>query len=387
MDLLGMSSSKTASNSGVEAREIAISCVRRIAESESYANIILANKLRKSELGRRDKNLVTEIVYGATRMQRALDWAVDRFLIKPPPEALRASLRVGAYQIMYTRIPPHAAVSTTVEASSKRNRGVVNAVLRKLVDNIPKEWPNEATQLSYPDWIYELIATEHGPIEGRAMLEYMNSAPSVNERPDGYVQDLASQWIIEMIDVKPKDFVLDVCAAPGGKSTALASKGANVVAADISPSRGSLITSNIQRLQMDNIFQVTADGIQPCFIRGAFDKVLVDAPCSGLGVLHRRPDARWRIKPSDIDNLAALQYELLLAARYLVKPNGELIYSVCTTTNAETNEVALRFEKEAGGVSPIPIEDPLWRNNGEGALLLPQDRGTDGMSLFMWKIS
>lgn len=382
-----MGSTNTPSNDGVDVRKIAISCVRRISESESYANIILPNMLRKSKLSQRDKNLVTEIVYGTTRMQRALDWAVDRFLIKPPPDALRASLRVGAYQVMYTRIPPHAAVSTTVEASSKRNRGVVNAVLRKLVGNPPVEWPNEGIRLSYPDWICELIKAEHGPSEGQAMLESMNGTPTVMERKDGYVQDLASQWVVENIDVKPKDLVLDLCAAPGGKTTAIAAKGAYVVATDIRPSRSSLIADNVKRLKLDNIWQVTADGTQPCFVQGVFDKVLVDAPCSGLGVLHRRADARWRIKPTDINSLAALQFELLLAARDLVKPNGELIYSVCTTTIAETKGVALQFEKTANGVSSIPIKDPLWRENGDGGLLLPQDHGTDGMSLFRWKMA
>ena len=387
MAILGMGKGRSPSIEGVEVREIALSCIRRISESGSYANIVLPSILKKTDLNQRDKNLVTEIVYGATRMQRSLDWCVDRFLMKPPPNALRASLRVGAYQIMYTRIPPHAAVSTTVEASSKKNKGVVNAVLRKLVEDIPKEWPNEGTRLSYPDWICELVKNEHGVDDGLAMLESMNNRPKVTERKDGYVQDLASQWVVEKVDAQPGDKVLDLCAAPGGKATAIQAKGAYVIASDIRHSRTNLIAANIEELQLDDISLVTADGTSPCFSQGVFDKVLVDAPCSGLGVLHRRADARWRVKASDIDSLAELQINLLRAAKGLVKPGGLLIYSVCTTTNSETKEVATRFEKSGDGIFPIPIKDPLWRENGNGGLLLPQDHNTDGMSIFVWTIT
>ena len=386
MDVWGMGKGRNPSIEGVEVRKLALSCIRRISESGSYANIVLPSTLKKSNLDQRDKNLVTEIVYGATRMQRSLDWSVDRFLMKPPPNALRASLRVGAYQIMYTRIPPHAAVSTTVEASSKKNRGVVNAVLRKLTENIPEEWPNEGTRLSYPDWICELVKNEHGVNDGLEMLENMNNRPKVTERQDGYVQDLGSQWVVEKVNAKPGDIVLDLCAAPGGKATAISAKGAYVIASDIRHSRTNLVAANIEELQLDNISLVTADGTSPCFGQGVFDKVLVDAPCSGLGVLHRRADARWRVRATDIDSLAALQINLLRSAKGLVKPGGLLIYSVCTITNAETQEVANRFEKSVDGIFPIPIKDPLWREKGNGGVLLPQDHDTDGMSLFIWGI-
>ena len=114
--------------SGVEAREIAIQCLYRIDETDSFANIILPNLLKGKSLHQRDKNLITEIVYGATRMRRSLDWVIDRYLSVPPPTKLRSSLRAGAYQILYMRVPNHAAVSATVSASSKKNKGVVHGV-------------------------------------------------------------------------------------------------------------------------------------------------------------------------------------------------------------------------------------------------------------------
>tara|TARA_B100000073_G_scaffold87278_1_gene68027 strand:+ start:11047 stop:12192 length:1146 start_codon:yes stop_codon:yes gene_type:complete len=376
----------SSSQDGVEARKAAIDCVRRIDEYESYANIVLVNAFKKWNFEQRDKNLITEIVYGATRMQRALDWAVDRYLIKPPPAALRASLRIGAYQLLYTRIPPHAAVSTTVEASSKKNRGVVNAVLRRVAEGLPIEWPNESIRLSYPDWLIELVESEYGMREGQEMLEYMNSSPPVTERDDGYIQDLSSQWVVENIDIQPKELILDLCAAPGGKATAMAAKGACVVASDLHHSRSRRMSQNIKRLRTDEVLQVTTDGVQPCFAKSTFDKVLVDAPCSGLGVLHRRADARWRIKRSDIDNLAILQLKLLRSAKELVKPGGELIYSVCTITEAETSNVIKSFTKSVDGLKPIVINDSRWRKKNGGVFLLPQDHETDGMSMFKWEV-
>ena len=138
---------------GSESRKVAIQAVLRIEESQSYANIILPQIIESSELSDLDRNLVTEIVYGTTRMKKALDWAFERYLAEQPPPALRASLRVGVYQIIFMRIPDHAAVDATVSASSKRNKGVVNAVLRKIAKEGSLNWPNKATQLSYPNWI------------------------------------------------------------------------------------------------------------------------------------------------------------------------------------------------------------------------------------------
>ena len=113
---------------------------------------------------------------------------------------------------------------------------------------------------------------------------------------------------------------------------------------------------------------------------------MVDAPCSGLGVLHRRADARWRIKRSDIDNLAILQLKLLRSAKELVKPGGELIYSVCTITEAETSNVIKSFTKSVDGLKPVVINDSRWRKKNGGVFLLPQDHETDGMSMFKWEV-
>lgn len=368
---------------GTEARRLAIEAVRRIDEEGAYANLLLPTLLERSELDQRDRNLVTELVYGSTRMRRALDWLVDRFVVSPPPPALRASLRVGAYQLAFMRVPAHAAVGATVGASAKRNRPPTNAILRKVAASLPIEaWPSEGIRLSYPDWMITQLTDDHGTEDAVAMLERMNVAPQVVERDDGYVQDTASQWVVDEVGAQSGELVLDLCAAPGGKATALAATGATVVATDLRPARSGLVAANARRLGAD-VHVATADGLAPPFAPEVFDRVLVDAPCSGLGVLRRRADARWRVSPDDVTELGSMQFSLLRRAASLVRPGGTLVYSVCTVTTAETVDVA-------GGttgpdLTPLPLESDRWRPWGSGGLLLPQDHDTDGMAVFRWR--
>lgn len=371
---------------GTEARRLSIEAVRRIDQDGAYANLLVPSLLAASDLDQRDRNLVTEMAYGATRMRRAVDWLVDRFIISPPPPALRASLRVGAYQLAFMRVPAHAAVSATVSASAKRNRAPVNAILRKVADSLPVEWPSEGTRLSYPDWLIARLSNELGEADARTMLETMNLAPTVTERPDGYIQDAASQWVVEVVGAGPGERILDLCAAPGGKASAMAGQGASVVGADARSARAGLVAANARRLQLDDLRAVTADGLHPPFAPHSFDRVLVDAPCSGLGVLRRRPDARWRVTSSSIESLAELQHDLLASAAPMVKPGGVLVYSVCTVTEAETSAVAEGFESTHPEATPRPLADERWRPLGTGGLLLPQDHDTDGMAVFAWTL-
>jgi len=372
---------------GVEAREVAIQCLYRIDETNSFANIILPKLLEESSLDQRDKNLITEIVYGTTRMRRALDWVIDRYLSVPPPTKLRSTLRAGAYQIIYMRVPNHAAVSATVSASSKKNKGVVNAILRRISEETLINWPNEGTKLSYPEWIIELLTKDLGETDAFEMLGKMNEAPAVSIRDDGYYQDLASQWITELVGVSQKDLLLDLCAAPGGKATALAAQARKVVACDINESRHRLIYANKTNLSVENLTQVVTDGRCAPFTPSIFDHILVDAPCSGLGVLHRRADSRWRIEEADIKSLAKLQTELLESSVELLKSGGVLTYSVCTVTNEETVDVVRALESRHPNLIPEKLFHERWRNLGNGLQILPQDFDTDGMSIFQWKLA
>ena len=373
--------------SGVEAREIAIQCLYRIDETNGFANIILPNLLEGRSLDQRDKNLITEIVYGTTRMRRSLDWVIDRYLSVPPPTKLRSSLRAGAYQILYMRVPSHAAVSATVSASSKKNKSIVNAILRRISEEARINWPNEGTRLSYPEWIIELLIRDLGKKNAFEMLEKMNEAPSVSVRDDGYRQDLASQWITDIIGVSKQDLLLDMCSAPGGKATALATQARKVVACDINESRHKLIYENKTNLSLENLTQVVSDGRSAPFSSHVFDHILVDAPCSGLGVLHRRADSRWRIEEGDVKNLAKLQIDLLDSSVRLLKDGGVLSYSVCTVTNQETVDVVKSLENRHPNLIPEKLFHERWRKIGNGLQILPQDFGTDGMSMFQWKLA
>lgn len=366
---------------------MAIEAARRIDEDGAYANLLVPKMLAAGDLDQRDRNLVTELVYGSTRMRRAVDWLVDRFVVSPPPPALRASLRVGAYQLAFMRVPPHAAVSATVSASAKRNRGPVNAILRRVSESLPAEWPTPGIRLSYPDWLIARLVDDLGERDALEMLEVMNRPPAVHERDDGYIQDPASHWVVEAVGAAAGELVLDVCAAPGGKATALEATGASVVAADARLSRAGLVVANGERIGAQRLTVATADGRHPPFRRHAFDRVLVDAPCSGLGVLRRRPDARWRIAAGDVENLATLQGELLDAAVPLMRSGGALVYSVCTVTRAETTAVAEAFATRHPTLEPISIEaGDRWRPLNGGVQVLPQDHDTDAMSLFAWRV-
>ena len=374
-----------ANDPGVETRKIAIQCLYRIEETSSFANIIVPKMIEKSSLELRDRNLVTEIVYGATRMRRSLDWVIDRYLVSQPPAKLRSALRVGAYQIIHTRIPDHAAVNATVSAVAKKNKGVVNAVLRRIAEESDIKWPDDGTKLSYPNWIIDTLTKDLGSDEATRMMEKMNESPTVSIREDGYYQDLASQWVTDLVQIHENDLLLDLCSAPGGKASSLSRKARRVIACDVNLSRHKLIQENIQNLSISNISQVVSDGRDSPFKSKVFDHVLVDAPCSGLGVLHRRPDSRWRIREKDLDNLARLQVELLHSASHLVKEGGTLTYCVCTVTSQETIKVAKILESQLTNLRPQKMTHEKWRNFGNGLQILPHDFSTDGMTVFQWK--
>lgn len=363
----------------VPARRVAVEALLRIDEG-AYANLVLPGLLERSGLDRRDRAFVTELVYGTTRMRRACDWLVDRLVDRPLEPEVRAALRLGAYQLAFLGTPSHASVSATVDVAPQRARGLVNAVLRRLSREPAPRWPDPATRLSYPDWIVRRLARDLGVEEAQAALEQMNVAPTVTERADGYVQDEASQEVAAYVGAAPGERVADLCAAPGGKATAMGAAGpALVAAADLSPGRARLVAENVAGLGQANVAVVVADAAAAPFRPATFDRVLLDAPCSGLGVLRRRPDARWRVQPGDVGRLAALQRRLLDGAASLVRPGGLLVYSVCTLTQAETVEVDRWLVSAHPDLVPVAPPGPPWRPLGRGALLLPQDAGTDGM--------
>jgi 16S rRNA (cytosine967-C5)-methyltransferase len=403
-------------------------------EKGAYSHVVLPEMLRASSLSDRDRALVTDLVYGTQRSLRRLDALLEPHChrsMRRIDAPVRAVIRVGAYELL-RGAPAHAAVSEAVGAAPARARGFTNAVMRSLAASGPPfpEPDSVAVALSYPNWLVDRLEHDLGTDDARAALAAMNEPPTVTLRPnplrtsavelaeelraggvdvgggtivpdavtirragdpatlaavhDGRAtpQDQGSQAVIEYLAPEPGERVLDVASAPGGKATAVAERvGENgcVVATDVNPNRLRLVRAAALRLGLVNIATIVADGRFNPVRDATFDRVLVDAPCSGLGVLRRRPDARWRVDEAWLPGLADLQVALVVAAAATLRPGGVLVYAVCTLSESETIGVAERVIAALPDFEALARPTAPWRPHGHGALLLPQDAGTDGM--------
>jgi ribulose-phosphate 3-epimerase/16S rRNA (cytosine(967)-C(5))-methyltransferase len=324
-------------------RKVACDALVRV-EDGAYSHVLLPSMLRRSKLKARDRAQVTDLVYGTLRARRRLDDLLERVSDRPlrrldPP--VRAALRIGAFQLLQG-VAPHAAVSETVEAAPRRARGYVNATLRALV-RLGPAWPEpaeEAVALSYPDWLVERLRADLGADDAHGVLVAANTPPALTlrlnprrsdgervaaeltaqgaivvpgELVDGSLvvrgtgdpaalgvvssgratpQDQGSQAVVRYLEPGGDDRVLDVAAAPGGKATAIAElldDDGYVVAADVHAGRLGMVRVAATRLALANIAPVVADARQPPVRSASFDRVLVDAPCSGLGAMAHRP--------------------------------------------------------------------------------------------------
>ena len=373
------------------ARDLALRMLARIDREGAFANLVVPAALDRSGLSDADRRFVTELVYGTTRMRRACDSLVDRFVVNEPDDATRTLLRLGVYQLAFGGVAPHAAVSATVDLAPRKTSGFVNAVLRKvakLVATDAIQWPSDAVRLSYPDWIVETFRREVGD-EAEDSLGVMNRPARVVRRDDGYVQDLSSQWVANAVGARSGERILDLCAGPGGKATWMVASGAHVIGADRQIHRARLVARNASELG-HSIPVVVADGTRPPFVDESFDRLLIDAPCSGLGALRRRADARWRITEADVTDLIGIQQAMIDAATRLVKKGGVLAYSVCTITAAESIDHAFPVDfvpvgREGDhGLPPLSND---WRAFGNGFRLLPHHADTDGMVILRYRRS
>ena len=397
------------------ARRAANEVVLRVFEDDAYADRVLRGAT--AGLDARDRALAQRLAYGTVQRVRTLDHAVDTLGKRPtrkldPP--VRAALRLGAYQLGFTDVAVHAAVNETVElvreARLERAVAFTNAVMRRLdaglaelLAALPEDTPGAAgLKHSYPDWVAELWWRELGPEAALELMRAQNEPPErvvrVNGRKSGVVDgrpdpDLPNALHVERVDEdalaagliwpqsrgsqlagivvgsRPGERTLDLCAAPGGKATQLEG---DVVAVELHPGRARELQENCRLLGADNVTVINADATQlPPELTG-FDRVLVDAPCSGLGVLAGRPDLRWRARP-----LPDLQLELLRVAAERVKPGGTIVYAVCTI-NKEENEAIV----DAAGLTIEPLGDnwPQFRHprRPEFLLTLPHVHGTSG---------
>lgn len=436
------------------ARAAAFEVLRAVSERDAYANLALPALLRERGITGRDAAFATELTYGTCRTRGLLD-AVIGAAAGRPPEAidpvLLDLLRLGAYQLLRTRVDAHAAVSTTVEQAAiefdSARAGFVNGVLRRIAGRDERSWVQElapdpardpighaAFVHAHPRWIAQAFADAlgAGAAELDAVLASDDERPQVHlaARPgvltaaeladavggtvgrhspfavylaggdpgrlapvrDGLalVQDEGSQLVARALTLAPVDGDcgrwLDLCAGPGGKTALLASLGAQrfsgsqfrVAAVEPAPRRADLVVENTRGLPVE-VLRVDGrhTGLQP-----AFDRVLVDAPCTGLGALRRRPEARWRRQPGDVPALTKLQRELLGAAIALTRPGGVVLYATCSPHLAETVGVvadALR-RHPVSALDTRPLFEPVADlGDGPHVQLWPHRHGTDAM--------
>jgi len=389
------------------ARRVAYEVVRRVFEEEAYADRAFRSVAR--DLDERERAFAQRLAYGTVQRVRPLDHAIDALGRRPvrkldPP--VRAALRLGAYQLAYLDVPPHAAANETVElvreARLERAVPFTNAVMRRLAEGIHAllaTLPEGPLKHSYPDWVWDVWRRDFGDDAARALMRAQNEpletvvrrvrgdvpgeetdvpgayrVARVDERAlaDGSIwpQSRSSQLAALALRSADGERVLDSCAAPGGKATMLHGQ---ITAVELHEDRARELEENARRLGAANVSVVRADATELPPELDGFDRALVDAPCSGLGVLGRRPDLRWRARP-----LPELQLRLLESAAERVRPGGTVLYSVCTL-NADENEAVI----DQSGLrvdATLADEWPGYRHPHRPEFLLtrPDLHGTSG---------
>ncbi len=440
----------------MSARNLALKAIYRTNEENAFSNLIIDNLLTAADLDRRDRRLVTHLVYGSLRWRNSLDWIInqvaDRKVTNMTPW-VRNALRLGVYQLEYLdRIPARAACNETVEAVKKHsNRGAVkyvNAVLRNIVRRLEEiEYPDYEKnpvqhlryQYSQPQWLIERWRRHYGAEITKEICSTLNQIPLVVGRtntlqvtreqlitnlaqegvtadrlkliPEAVklidfsairelssfqqgqfmVQGLSSMLAAPLLAPAPGETVVDLCSAPGGKTTHLAQLMKNqgqVHAVDKSQAKLDLVAENCRRLGVENVSTHCQDG-RTVSLTEPVDKVLVDAPCSGLGIMANKPEIKWQKSPQNIEELADLQVELLANGLSLLPAGGELLYTVCTFTPEETEQVIERLhglqEFSLADLSSIAAEYGLTEfTTGKTIKILPVTGQWEGF--FMCKL-
>ncbi len=325
--------------------------VLRGVEAGGFASDLLQASSVKLEA--RDAGLANEIVFGVLRFRAQLDFLIEHYSGRPAakldPE-VRIALRMGIYQLRYLeRVPVHAAVAESVDlvrrAHKRSATGFVNAVLRKVTrQDIP--WPDRSVELSVPAWLLKRWEGQFGADQAASIAEAALRAPGKYVRA-GRTQDIGAQSIVPLLDLAPGQTFLDLCAAPGNKTAQALEYGVRAIACDIHPRR-------LAHLKDLPAGLVVADGAAPLPFSRSFERILVDAPCSGTGTLSRNPEIKWRLEPARIPEFQHRQKALLRNALAWLAPGGRMVYSTCSLEKEENEDV----------VAGLPVVETMYRLPG-----------------------
>ena len=388
------------------ARRVALVALKTWRKKNEFADAIISHLLAKSPLAPADRAFAVELFYGVLRNLTLLDFWIGRLRDARVDVDLRDILRLGLYQLFVARTPEHAAVHETVALASKQKRPVVNGILRAAIrcreqlQQLAHAEPLEV-RFSHPKFLIERWTEQFGATAPQALCQWHNQPPPIYarinqlkidrqtflerysearsipncpnfvelpsptdalNRGDCYVQDPSTAIACELLDPKPGEKILDACAAPGGKTSYLAelmNNTGSIVACDREAKRLQLLRENLARLGV-GIVKVMQHAWtkQPLpkaiWDQAPFDRILIDVPCSNTGVMRRRLDVRWRLRPAEFQRLQARQIEIVRAVLPLLKADGILVYSTCSLEREENEGVAEALLRE---MSILRLED------------------------------
>lgn len=422
-------------------RDAALSILMEIENEQAFSNLLLHKTIELYDLPVKDRALLTELTYGTLQQQMTLDYYLQPFIRGKVQPWVRQLLRLSVYQIVYlSKIPPHAVVNEAVKIANKRgHKGIssmVNGILRSILregvpslDEIEDPIVRLSIETSHPEWLIRRWVEQYG-LEETTAFAVMNNLPPVTTarinstktnrgevigllKKEGVlaepgrladksiqvqsgslaateafkqglltVQDESSMLPAAALQAEPGMKVLDMCAAPGGKTTHIAelmNDEGKVYAHDLHPHKLRLIEQNAKRLGLTSIQTSSGDSrnLLELYEEETFDRVLVDAPCSGFGVIRRKPEIKYKKTVQDVKQLAAIQKDLLDVAAHLVKPDGIIVYSTCTIDKAENDEVAKSFlaAHEQFEAAAFTVHNTA----AEGSLqVLPHEYDSDG---------
>lgn len=427
-------------------RDAALSILMEINDNQAYSNLLLHRTIEKYNIEAKDRGLLTELTYGTLQHRMALDYYLAPFVRGKLDTWVRELLRMSLYQIVYlTKIPPHAVVNEAVNIAKKRGHkriaptvnGILRSVLRegtRSLDEIEDRVERTSIETSHPKWLIERWMELYGEDEATAMAHENNNPAVMTMRVNQTkkpmkeviallqsekvkvsageivaeslltesgnpantrvytkglitVQDESSMLPAHALDVKPGMKVLDMCAAPGGKTTHIAelmNDEGEVIAIDVHKHKIKLIKDNARRLGLSSITAKSGDSrkLVEEYGENSFDRILLDAPCSGFGVIRRKPEIKYVKKEADLKGLLTIQQELLDEAAKLIKPNGIIVYSTCTVEYNENRGMVEQFLAQHENMQLIPLPNLTGNEKlsieNDTLQVLPQHFGGDG---------